>query len=141
MPLIIILLQPKMLTSQPFSQTHAFSLGYPTCFCHYLIFISTTRDFTCHTISTLSFTDFTRINRQVSMLIQSLSSLGNRVSAGQFLIIVKLTQQKSKAIQSGRLPYSWALSTSRGECLSTLASISPRYLCITDYHSFCSHGQ
>ena len=76
-----------------------------------------------------------RINREVSMLIQSLSSLGDRVSVGQFLIIVKLMQQKSKAIQFGGLSYIQALSTSRGGHLSTLAGISPRYLSITDNHS------
>ena len=93
------------------------------------------RDFTCHTIPTLSFTNFMRINRKVSMLIQSLSSLGDRVSAGQFLIIVKLSKWKSKAIQFGRLSYIWALSTSRGGILGTLAGISTRYLSITDNHS------
>ena len=76
------------------------------------------------------------------MLIQSLSSLGDRVSAGQFLIIVKLMQRKLKAIQFGRLSYIQALSTSGGGHPGTLAGISPRYLSITDNHSpFCSHGQ
>ena len=55
------------------------------------------RDFT-HKILQTFFTNFMRIDRQVSMLIQSLSSLGDRASADQFLVIVKLTQQKSKAI-------------------------------------------
>ena len=94
------------------------------------------RDYTYkhHTIPTLSFTNFMRINRQLSMLIQSLSSLGDRVSADQFLVIVKLMQQKPKAIQFGRLSYIQALSTSGGGHPSTLAGISPQYLSITDNH-------
>ena len=119
MPLKIILLQPKILTSLPLCSNHAFFWGLPMQWCHYIIFVSTTRDFTCHTIPTLSFTNFTRINRQVSILIQSLSSLGDRVSTGQFLIIGKLMQWKSKAIWQIMLhPGTFNIWGSMSRCLS-----------------------
>ena len=131
----MILLQSKILTSLALHSNHVIFLGLPTWWFHYLIFISTMRDFTCHTIPTHSFTNYMRINSQVGMLIQSLNSLGNRVSTGQFLIIVEVMQWKSKAIQCGRLSYIWALSTSGGGHLGILAGVTPRYLSTTDNHS------